>query len=149
MIGYGIHLNYKAKSLGLRIDNVEENSPAESGGLQHEDIVLAVNGSAIKNDDFISILSFIQHELEQDQIRFLVLDPKGAELVRRYGIHIDENNDCCIRIEAAKFIGNASKLINNQCQLTSGFDQTMLLKPSCDRFNNINKIQLNSGRLNI
>ena len=96
---------------GLHIDHIEANSPAESAGLLREDIVLAINGRSIENEDFFLILSFIQHELTQDPIRFLVLDPQSAVIAKRYQITIDENNENCVRKETAKFIESSSKPI--------------------------------------
>ena len=52
--------------------------------------VLAINDSSVETMDFFLILSLIQYELQQDQIRFLVLDPTSADLARRYHLQIDE-----------------------------------------------------------
>ena len=62
----------------------------------------------IENDDFFTILSFLEHEVEQGQIRFLVLDPYSAELARRYNINIDENYVNCIQMETSKIKQNPS-----------------------------------------
>ncbi|CAF0925167.1 unnamed protein product [Adineta steineri] len=131
--GYGILLNRNKHPLGLRIDSIEPNSPAESGGLLSEDIVLAVNGHSTGNDDFYVILSCIEYALEQDRIRFLVLDSKSAEFVQRYQINIDENNENCIRIEASQFIETPTQLLHNQ-------PQTEIQNVSCNTFDDIEKL---------
>jgi hypothetical protein len=56
----------------------------------------------VENDDFFTILSFLEHEVEQGQIRFLVLDPNSAELARRHHININENNINCIQMETSE-----------------------------------------------
>ena len=108
-LGYGIHLTWNENWRGLHIDDIEPNSPAESGGLLREDVVLAINGRSIEKEDFFAILSFIQHELAQDQIRLLVLDQQSAALAQRDQIVIDENNENCIRKETAKFTDDSDK----------------------------------------
>lgn len=84
---------------GLRIGEIEPESPAESAGLIAEDIVLSINGQSIEHVPFFTILSMIQHALQQNQIRFLVIDPQGAEIVRQHNLHIDEDHINCTRIE--------------------------------------------------
>lgn len=110
-LGYGIHLTWNEDWRGLHIDHIEANSPAESAGLLPGDIVLAINARSIENEDFFLILSFIQHELTQDPIRFLVLDPRSAALVKRYQITIDETHQNCIRKETTKSIKITNKPI--------------------------------------
>lgn len=102
-LGYGVHLARNEIWSDLRIGEVEPESPAENGGLRRGDIVLSINGQSIESLEFFAILSIIQHELQQDQIRFLVLDPQDAELVQRYDLTIDENHENCIRIETSPF----------------------------------------------
>ena len=121
-LGYGVHLARNQHWLGLRIGDVEPNSPAESGGLLREDVVIAVNGRIVENMDFFVILSFIQHELEDDQIRFLVLDPQGADLARRYQLIIDENNPSCVRMETPILTVSPEKLLYDQWRSTNTSD---------------------------
>ena len=121
ILGYGIHLTWNKDWHGLHIDHIEANSPAESAGLLREDVVLAINGCSIENEDFFVILSFIQNELAQDPIRFLVLDPQSAAIVKRHQITIDENDKNCIRNETSKLkLQNLSHPIINNTDQTSG-----------------------------
>jgi len=129
ILGYGIHLSRNKHSLGLHIDYIEPNSPAERGGLLFGDIVLAVNSHSIVNEDFFVAISCIQYALEQDQIRFLVLDRNSAELAQRYQISINENNDNCIRIETSEVIRS-----------------TMTQNLSHDEVDNTHKLSTNLGR---
>lgn len=88
-------------------------------------MVLAVNGHPVENDDFFVILSFIQRELEDDQIRFLVLDPQSAELVRRHQLAIDENYRTCVRMETPTFTVSPEKLLYDQWRSTNNADPTV------------------------
>ncbi|CAF0789098.1 unnamed protein product [Didymodactylos carnosus] len=112
--GYGVVLGRNYTWFGLRIGDVEPNSPAESGGLLREDVVLAVNGRAIENEDFFVILSFIQRELENDEICFLVLDPQGADTARRNNIFIDDHYPSVVRMETPTLTVSPQKLLYDQ-----------------------------------
>lgn len=81
------------------------------------------------NEDFFVAISCIQYALEQDQIRFLVLDRNSAELAQRYQISINENNDNCIRIETSEVIRS-----------------TMTQNLSHDEGDNTHKLSTNLGR---
>lgn len=109
--GYGIHLSCNKDWRGLFIEDIEINSPAENAGLLRNDIILRVNGRSIENEDFFSIISFIQHELQQDQIEFLVLDPYSAELALHYQLNIDEDNHNCVRTETSKYNQNSNHIL--------------------------------------
>lgn len=146
-VGYGVHLARNQHWLGLRIGDVEPNSPAESGGLLREDVVLAVNGHSVENDDFFVILSFIQHELEDDQIRFLVLDPHSADLARRHRLNIDENYRTCVRMETPVSTVSPEKLLYDQWRSTNAVDpaaaqNTIHLGPTLS----VNQQQANTQR---
>jgi len=135
ILGYGIHLSCNANWRGLHIEDIEPNSPAESAGLSCGDIILAVNGHSIENKDFFLIFSFIQQELKQNQIRFLVLDPHSAELAQRYQLNIDENHENCIRTETPKYIKSSNKS-----------DRTLAQYMSRDELDDINKLFSDFGK---
>ena len=119
LLGYGIHLARTEHWRGLRIGEIEPKSPAESAGLLREDVVLAINGHPIENDDFFDILSFIQHELQKDQIRFLVLDPNSADFARHYHMNINENHKNCIRLQTPVSTVDPKKLLLDQWRLAN------------------------------
>jgi predicted metalloprotease with PDZ domain len=135
ILGYGIHLSCNANWRGLHIEDIEPDSPAESAGLSRGDIILAVNGHSIENKDFFLIFSFIQQELKQSQIRFLVLDPHSAELAQRYQLNIDENHENCIRTETSKYIKSSNKS-----------DRTLAQNMSRDELDDINKLFSDLGK---
>lgn len=83
-----------------------------------------MNGHSVENDDFFVILSFIQHELEDDQIRFLVLDPHSADLARRNNIPINENYRTCVRMETPTLTVSPEKLLYDQWRSTNNVDPT-------------------------
>ena len=132
-LGYGIHLARTEHWRGLRIGEIEPKSPAESAGLLREDVVIAINGHPIENDDFFDILSFIQHELQKDQIRFLVLDPNSADFARHYHMNINENHKNCIRLQTPVSTVDPKKLLLDQWRLANNYDRliTNEMNPDC------------------
>ncbi len=89
----------------------------------------------IENKDFFLIFSFIQQELKQNQIRFLVLDPYSARLAQHYQLNIDENHENCIRTETSKYI----KSSNNS-------NQALAQNISRDELDDINKLFSDLGK---
>ena len=129
-IGYGVHLARNEHWLGLRVGDIEPNSPAEGAGLLRDDVVVSVNGCPVDNVEFFVILSFIQHELQQDQIRFLVLDPHDADLARRYRVSINENHQGCVRMETPAVTINREQLLFDQWRQALSVEQSKASEPS-------------------
>ena len=129
-LGYGVHLARNEQWLGLRIGDIEPNSPAEGAGLLCDDVVVSINGCSVGNAEFFVILSFIQHELQQDQIRFLVLDPNDADLARRYRLDINENHQGCVRMETPVLTIDREQLLFDQWRQAQSLEQNTVPEPN-------------------
>lgn len=138
-IGYGVHLARNENWSGLRIGDIEPNSPAESAGLLCDDVILSINGKPIDHFEFFVVLSIVQSELKQNEMRFLVLDPQSVNTVRRYRIPIDENHPNCIRMETPIFTEDPEKILYEQWRRNQQKETTTITTMNESTSNDLSK----------
>ncbi|XP_056870513.1 Na(+)/H(+) exchange regulatory cofactor NHE-RF1 [Takifugu flavidus] len=82
--GYGFNLHSERARPGQYIRAVDENSPAESAGLQPRDRIVEVNGVSVEGKTHSEVVAAIK--VGGNVARLLVVDPETDEFFKRCGV---------------------------------------------------------------
>lgn len=89
--GYGFNLHSEKNRPGQFIGKVDEDSPAEYGGLKKGDRILEVNGANISNENHKQVVQRIKQNPNETQL--LVVDEEAEHYFKERGIVVRGNMD--------------------------------------------------------
>merc|ERR1712168_883021 len=94
--GYGFNLHSEKNRPGQFIGKVDEDSPAEYGGLKKGDRILEVNGANISNENHKQVVQRIKQNSNETQL--LVVDEEAEHFFKERGIVVKGTMDIVQKI---------------------------------------------------
>lgn len=84
--GYGFNLHAEKERGGQYIGKIDDNSPAEDGGLLENDRIIEVNGVNVENETHAQVISRIKAGGEETKL--LVVDREADSFYKNKGITV-------------------------------------------------------------